>query len=133
MKNIFFACVFCLTAGLLLGCPPLEETGYQAVVAANAFVKSMRAQHPECASPVESIEVCEYLSRAASAKDTLIDAAEVYCAGPDFNGGGKCDAPQKGMPGAAQLTQKLQEAISSYKRAEADLKGVVAKKKIEAP
>ncbi len=128
MKKIFLACVFCLGAGFLAGCPPIEEAAYQTVVAANAFVKSMRAQHPECASPVQSIEVCEYLSRAASAKDTLIDAVEVYCAGPAFNGGGKCDAPQKGTPGAVQLSQKLQEAISSYERAETDLKGIVARK-----
>lgn len=109
-----------LFATLTAGCSPIEKQAYQAVVSANAFLKSMKAQHPECDNA--SSVLCSSLSRATSAKDALIDAVEVYCAGPDFNGGGKCNPPAKGTPGADQAQAKLRAAISQYEQIESDLK-----------
>jgi len=65
------------------------------------------------------------LAKAIAAKDLLIDAVEVYCAGPEFNGGGKCDPPAKGTPAYDQVIAKLNAALASYEQSETDLKGVL--------
>ena len=109
-------------------CPTFEKTAYNTVVAAKAFTDKMKSLHPECASPtaISSGNVlCADLAKATAAKDALIDAIEVYCAGPNFNGGGACDPPAKGTPAATQATTKLQAAISAYTQTEVDLKGVI--------
>jgi|SRR5437879_3839291 len=120
--KVFFAAMFLLA---LTGksCAPVQDQAYQTVVASNAFLKSMKAQHPEC--PAATSTLCSNLARATAAKDALIDATEIYCAGPDFAGGGKCNPPAKGAPAAAQALAKLQAAMSQYEQAETDLKGVV--------
>jgi len=118
-----FAVVILSVAVLIAGCQPVEKTAYQTVVASNAFLKSMKAQHPECSTATSTL--CGNLTRAVSAKDALIDAVEVYCAGPDFAGGGKCNPPAKGTPAEAQALAKLQAAMSQYEQAERDLKGAV--------
>lgn len=105
---------------VLVGCTPLERQAYETVVAANATIKTLRGQHPECAS--SSAGICGKLTQAVAAKDTLIDAAEIYCAGPSFNAGGACNPPEKGTPAATQATAKLQSAIASWNQIAADLR-----------
>jgi hypothetical protein len=121
-------CVLVLSVvALTAGCPTFEKTAYNTVVAAKAFIDKEKALHPECASPgaIPSGNVlCADLAKATAAKDSLIDAIEVYCAGPNFNGGGACDPPAKGTPAATQATAKLQAAIAAYSQTETDLKAV---------
>ena len=104
-----------------IGCTPLERQAYNTVVGAKAFIGDQKKQHPECAT-VNS-QICEYLSRATSAKDALIDAAEIYCSGPDFETGGVCNAPKKGTPAYDTATAKLKAAIANYNQFEKDVKG----------
>jgi hypothetical protein len=103
---------------------PAERTAYETVVAANAFIKSVKAQHPECATGAVST-VCIDITKAVSAKDALIDAAEIYCAGPDFNGTGACNPPTKGTPVYTQALAKLQAATAAYQQTATDLKGAL--------
>ena len=113
---------FVLCSGFL--CPPPERTMYNTVIAAKAFTDQIKLQHPECAVGTASA-VCVDLAKAISAKDALIDAVEIYCAGPTFNGGGACNPPAQGTPALTQATTKLQAALSLYEQTEADLKGVI--------
>lgn len=118
---------------LLAGCTPLERQAYEAVVASKAFLDSVKAKHPECAIHVSgdvatappTSTVCVDLVRATAAKDVLIDSVELYCAGPDFNSGGKCNPPAKGTPAAVQATAKIQAALASYNQVAADLKSAL--------
>ena len=127
MKKSIIA--FVLSAVVLTaGCPTFEKTAYNTVVAAKAFTDKEKALHPECASATavsSGNATCANLAKATSAKDALIDAIEVYCAGPKFNGGGACDPPAKGTPAATQAIAKLQAALSAYSQSEADLKAVL--------
>ena len=107
----------------IAGCTPLERSAYDTVVAAKAFLDSERTQHPECATGATTT-VCVDIKKAVAAKDLLIDAITVYCSGPEFNNGGKCNAPQKGTPGYDQAAAKLQAAINNYNQSQADLKAV---------
>src|SRR5260370_23743029 len=64
----FCVVLFVVYGFALKGCGPVEKKAYQTVVASNAFIKSMRAQHPECV-PGKDVPVCNALARATSAKD----------------------------------------------------------------
>jgi hypothetical protein len=120
MKTALVVCF----ALLLAGCTPLERQAYNTVVAAKAFIGSMKAQHPECVTGATST-LCVDLTKATSAKDSLIDAAEVYCGGAQFDNGGVCTPPVKGTPASQQAAAKLKAAIAGFNQAQADLKGVV--------
>jgi len=125
-----FVAFFCGLGGLLLlaGCTPPEKAAYEAIVSSNAFLKSVKTQHPECTTAVPAAtQVCALLKQATAAKDTLIDATEEYCAGPTFNNGGACNPPAKGTPAATQALAKLQAALTSYDQTAADLKGALGK------
>jgi hypothetical protein len=113
-----------LLAALLVACTPLERQAYEAVVASKAFLDSVKAKHPECGTGATST-LCTDLSKATAAKDSLIDAVEVYCAGPDFNAGNACNPPKKGTPAAVQATAKVQAALAAYNQTASDLKGVL--------
>lgn len=108
-------------AVFLVGCTPLEKQAYETVVAANATIKTLKVQHPECSTSTAGI--CGKLTQAVAAKDALIDAAEVYCAGPSFNAGGACNPPAKGTPAATQATAKLQSALTSWNQIAVDIRG----------
>lgn len=123
-KFCWFALLICAVS--FAGCSPLESTAYQTVVSANAFTHRMKDLHPECATGATT-SLCGFLSKATSAKDALIDATEIYCAGPDFNAGGKCNPPAKGTDARTQAEAKLRAAISLYEQAETDLKGAIGK------
>jgi len=112
-----------LLATLLVACTPLERSAYNTVVAAKAFLDTERAAHPECVPGVLST-TCVDIARAVAAKDLLIDAITVYCAGPDFGNGGACNAPAKGTAAYVQATTKLQAAIANYNQVSKDLKAV---------
>lgn len=107
-------------------CTSTEKIAYNTVVAAKAFIDKTKAQHPECSTTgTTTIVLCADLTRATAAKDALIDATEVFCAGPNFNGGGACEPPAKGTPAYSQAFAKLQAALSAYNQAETDLKGAI--------
>lgn len=114
----------CVSTVLSVGCPAIEKNAYNTVVAAKAFTDKIKAQHPEC-TPGNSSTLCVDLVKATAAKDTLIDSIEVYCAGPNFNGGGACDPPAKGTPAYEQVLSKLNASIASYNQTEVDLKAVL--------
>lgn len=111
---------------LLIGCTSVERQAYNVVVGAKAFLDSERSAHPECATGATTT-VCTDISKAVLAKDALISAIEVYCAGPTFNASGDqgaCNPPAKGTPAATQATAKLQAAIANYNQVATELKGV---------
>jgi hypothetical protein len=113
-----------LLAVLVAACTPLERQAYETVVASKAFLDSVKAKHPECATGATAT-VCIDLAKATAAKDALIDAVEIYCAGPDFNSGKQCNPPAKGSPAAVQATAKVQAALAAYNQTATDLKGVL--------
>ena len=117
--TVGLALLLCLT---IVGCSPLERNAYNAVVAANASIKQLKTSHPECATGTASA-TCTLIAKATAAKDSLIDAAEVYCAGPNFNAGGACDAPKKGTDAYAQAAPKLQAALTAWNQIAKDLSG----------
>jgi len=119
MKRLIPALV--AIAIILAGCTPLERTAYNTVVAAKAFLDKEKMQHPECAT-TPTTTVCVDLVKATGAKDSLINAIEVYCSGPDFNNGGKCNPPDLHSAAGVQAEAKLRAAITQYNQIASDLK-----------
>jgi len=113
----------CLLFLPLLGCTSLERQAYNVIVTAKAFLDAEKKLHPECTT--ESTTLCHDLAQATRAKDALIDAAEVYCSGPQFEAGGSCQPPAKGTPVSDQAIAKLKAAIAIYNQIAADLKGAI--------
>ena len=117
----------------ITGCSSLEHQAYNAIVGAKAFTQSISAQHPECGTrdanghwvPSSSTAgVCVSLAKGIEAKDLLIDAAEEYCAGTDFQNGGPCDSPtDKTLKN--QLASKVQAALQNYAQTEADIRSLI--------
>lgn len=106
-----------------VACTPVEQQAYRTIVTANAFLKSEYNAHPECkSSPPSNSNVCVILGQAVAAKDALIDAVEVYCAGGTFDNGGPCNAPHKGDSRYADTTQKLNAAIAAMTQIINDVK-----------
>lgn len=110
-----------------IGCTPIERQAYNVFVGAKAFLDAEKKMHPECAQASAGVPsaLCVDLSRATAAKDLLIDAAEAYCAGPQFEVGKACEPPAKGTPAYDQAVSKLKAAITNYNQTAADLKGVL--------
>jgi hypothetical protein len=113
------------------GCPPVERDAYTIVVGTKAALENFRGRHSEClpydaASGLSNVKLpaCTINNRVTSAKDAIIDAAEVYCSGTNFDSGGACNPPAKGTPGYEQAAAKLKAAIASYRQIEKDTKGV---------
>lgn len=128
MKALLLSFAVIVAAVGLAGCPKTEAVAYQTAIASQAYIHKTQAQHPECANGATTPQLCSILSQAVSAQHALIDAAEVYCAGPDFDSGkGACQPPAKGTPGAAQAQAKLQSALQNYNQIAADLKAAVGK------
>jgi hypothetical protein len=124
MKRIVTLALFAFVLCSGFVCTPVERATYNTFVAAKAFTDQVKIQHPECAAGLVS-PLCADLTKAVAAKDLLIDAWEIYCAGPKFNGGGVCDPPAKGTPAFEQASAKMQAAIAAYNQAETDLKAVL--------
>lgn len=133
--KLFMACLLScvlLLCVLLVACSPVERQAYNIVVGGKAALVSYRAKHPECnfdlatgLSGDTKTTACITNNRLTSAKDAIVDAAEVYCAGKDFETGGVCNAPAKGTPGAVQAQAKLKAAVASYEQIERDVKGAI--------
>lgn len=109
-----------LAAVLAAGCSPLERDAYNTAVGAKAFLDSEKDSN-NCATDASS-KACGLIAQGVSAKDALLDAIAVYCAGPTFNAGGACNPPAKGTPAATQATAKLQAALTSYKTIAGEIK-----------
>lgn len=109
---------------LLVACTPVERTAYNTVVGAKAYLDQTKLSHPECAPwpSANTGQWCVNVNKAVASKDLLIDAITVYCAGPDFNNGGACNAPAKGTAAYTQAVAKLNAAIANYNQVAADLK-----------
>jgi hypothetical protein len=115
------------------GCSPVEVQAYRIIVGAKAFTTSIGNAHPECGSrdanqhwvsAHNSSGACSALDKTIAAKDVLIDIAELYCSGPDFENGGSCNPPtDKGVQ--AQLVSKIKFAIQNYEQTEIDLKALL--------
>lgn len=108
---------------VLTGCTPIEKQAYKIIVGAKAFIDAEKKIHAECATSTSPL--CGNLQRATAAKDALIDAAEVYCSGPQFEAGGACQPPAKGTPAATQAIAKLKAAMAAYEQTEKDVKGAL--------
>ena len=108
---------------VFITCTPLEKQAYNTVIASKAFIDAEKRAHPECLSAKSTL--CDNLTKATAAKDALIDAAEVYCSGPQFEAGGACQPPAKGTPAADQATIKLKAAIAAYNQTAKDVKGAL--------
>ena len=108
----------------LKSCTPPERIAYDTIVGSKAFLDNIKQQNPQCAQGIKS-NLCINLGKATAAKDSLIDVVETVCAGPTFNQGGACNFPKKGDSNYQQFTDKLNAAITNYKQAETDLKGVI--------
>jgi hypothetical protein len=124
MKRIVSLALFAFVLCSGFVCTSAERAAYNTVVAAKAFTDKVKAQHPECSAGLNT-PLCANVSKTVAAKDFLIDAVEVYCAGPNFNGGGACDPPAKGTPAFTQAQAKMQAAIAQYEQTEKDLKAVL--------
>lgn len=111
---------------LLIGCTPLERQAYDIVVGAKAFIDAEKRMHPECVNAT-GMAFCGKIAQATDAKDALITAAEIYCSGPSFEAGGKCEAPAKGTNAYVQAEAKLKAAMANYKQFELELKGAAGK------
>src|SRR5689334_3047469 len=110
-------CILPLVVAMLLtvGCTSLEKLAYNTVVGAKAFLDTQKQIHSEC--PTSGSPYCLKLRQATAAKDALIDAAEVYCSGPEFETGGACEPPKKGSAAYDQAVAKLKAAIAAYNQA----------------
>jgi hypothetical protein len=129
MKSLCMVLVVALATLITTACPPptIQQTAYQTVVGAKAFLTSVKTAHPECAvAATATSTLCVDLAKATSAKDLLIDAVEDYCSSPTFDtGGGVCTPPAAGTPALTTATNALNAAIASYAQTAADLKGVM--------
>lgn len=120
----------CFTA-----CTSIERQAYRTFVSAKAFIDAERKVHPEC-GPQAVAPVCSALNRATAAKDLIIDAANVYCAGPQFDStdlqlpssAKLCQPAKKGTPAADQALAKLHAALAAYAQTEIDLKNALGGK-----
>jgi hypothetical protein len=121
MKLVLCSLIAVLTLASV-GCSPLEQQAYKSVVAANAFIKAEKAQHPECATN-PSAAICQNFQKATSAKDLLIDAIEQYCSSPDFDAGKPCVKPSGQAGDIAK--QQLQSAVANLNQVLTDVKGAV--------
>lgn len=117
---------------IMAGCPKEERVAYNLVAGGKAALVDFRGRHQECQpydtitglSPVK-LSQCEAQNRLTSAKDTIIDAANVYCSGADFDKGGVCNPPAKGSPASQQALAKLKAAIANYEQVEKDVQGII--------
>lgn len=119
-------------SSFLIGCDPVERTAYNIVVGGKSALTSYRTKHPECNFDLQTglssnttTSACIANNRLTSGKDAIVDAAEVYCSGNEFETGGACNPPAKGTPGFTQAQAKLKAAIASYEQIERDVKGVL--------
>lgn len=127
------ALMLCFALIALTGCSSLERQAYNIIVGSKAFTQNISAKHPECGtrdvngiwqSAHNSAGVCSAIDKGIAAKDLLIDAAEAYCAGADFETGGACNVPTSKTL-KDQLAAKVQAAIQGYEQSETDIRALI--------
>lgn len=124
-RNILRLSVLLLCCITLASCTDkLAQAAYVTIVGAKAATDKAKAQHSECTA-TPTANACVIIAKAIGAKDSLIDAVEIYCAGPDFDAGKGCNTPTKGTPAAAQAISKLNAALAVWTQAATDLKGAI--------
>ncbi len=99
-----------LVIGLAFGltaCPVKPDNARDAIATAKGFLDSEAKAHAECASGLVN-QACDLITRGNAAKHVAIDALNQYCAGPDFDAGGACHAPQ---------TKNMQELLGNQLKA----------------
>lgn len=106
-------------------CPPsqpLEKSARDAVATSKGYLDAAKEHHPECVSDTPAASTnCTIISRGVAAKDSVIDAVNIYCASPEYsNGTGEC-IPNK------DLEPKLKEALDNLNRTINDVKAVGGK------
>lgn len=127
IREGFIALAASLAVTLAIGgCPKIEKDAYLVAVGAKAFLDSEYSKHPECATN-PATNVCVLLRKATSAKDVLIDAAEVYCGGPGYMTGGPCAPPAKTDTAYKVAYDRLSAALADYQQTEKDLKALLQK------
>lgn len=123
MMKLSLVLVFVLVT---LACPhqPLEQAARDGIAQAKGMLDDAKGRHPECqVADNAASKVCKVLKTATSAKDTLIDALSLYCAGTpatgdkSFDDGGPC-VPDK------SVEPKLNSALHSLDQIMADVKGL---------
>lgn len=112
---VFTACAHKVSTSTPNPPQPLEASARDAVASAKGYLDSAKSKHPEC--PAASSTQCQIIAKGVAAKDSVIDALSVYCAGPDFAAGGAC-TPQ------AAAADKLQSALNGLQTTLADVKGL---------
>lgn len=116
----------------MAGCPKVEKDAYLTVTGAKSFLQKVASDYscptPENPNAIPKDKgICNFVPLAVAAKDALIDAGEIYCAGKDFENGGACNTPAKNTPAYDQAYAKLSAALVTYKRIENDLRKAIGK------
>jgi len=104
---------------------PMEVQARNSIAAAKGFLDSEKADHPECKQVPSVSTLCSILQHSTAAKDLVIDALELYCAGPDFNSGGKCNPPDRNTDAGKQAIFKLNAAIASLNQSITDARQAI--------
>lgn len=106
------------------GSQPLEQSARDAVATAKGYLDSAKQHHPECATADATAAAstnCAVIAKGVAAKDTVIDAVNIYCASPDYSSNGGTCTPNK------DLQPKLQEALSNLNQTITDVKAIGGK------
>ena len=131
MKHYKAICVLAVLVLFTSGCQPIEVTARDAIAGAAGFLHNDQGTGVQdkykascLANPHQ--EVCAAINRLIDAQHLLGDALKVYCAGSEFDSGGKCNPPSdKAVKG--QAAAKLQAAVAQLNSLINDVKGLVGK------
>lgn len=104
----------------MTACQPIEKTARDYVATAKGYLDSAKQHHPECAAAGSHGGNCDIIARGVAAKDSVIDAVQVYCASSSYDAGAPC-APNK------DAEPKLKEALKRLDQVMADVKAIGGK------
>ena len=111
---------------VLAGCSSFEKSARDSIAAASGVLTLLQtpAQYGDSCKANPLQPVCIDINRAISAENAAIDAAEIYCSGPAFETGGKCQPPSDpALKNAAEA--KLAAALANLTPLITHLKGAV--------
>ena len=118
-------------AAAAAGCQPIEVTARDTIAGAAGFLHNdqgtgVQDKYKASCQANSHQEVCVAINRLIDAQHLLGDALKVYCAGPEFDSGGKCNPPRdKAVKG--QAAAKLQAAVAQLNSLVNDVKGLVGR------
>lgn len=122
MKKTLALVPILVLLAITLACPPsqpLEQTARDGVASAKGYLDSAKAHHPECViAPPAASTNCQIITKGVAAKDSVIDAVNLYCASPSYSDNGGSCVPDKAVE------PKLQEALNNLNQIIKDVKGV---------